>query len=50
MYVYLSQIPNGFTVLMWACLNKQVPLVKLLLDRGADVSLKDKVGIFSFFI
>ena len=35
---------DGGTVLMTACVNSRTEVVKLLLDRGADPTLKDAAG------
>lgn len=38
------QDSKGMTALMWACLNKKRELAEVLIDAGADISIKDKNG------
>ena len=33
---------DGMTALMWACINGNIEVVKLLLENGADVNLVEK--------
>ena len=35
---------NGWTALMWASGSEHMECVKVLLDRGADVNMQDKVS------
>lgn len=35
---------GGWTPIIWAAEHKHVEVIKALLNRGADVSVKDKVG------
>lgn len=39
-----AQDDEGFTPLMNACQNRHVEVVKILLEAGADISLKSKYG------
>ena len=40
-YIYLVQ--DGYTAFQYACCNGYAPVVKLLLERGADIHYKDEV-------
>ena len=39
-----TQDINGYTPLMWACIYSHEAVVRLLLDRGADIKLRLKDG------
>lgn len=41
---FLFQDDGGWTAMIWATEYKHVDQVKLLLSKGADISIRDKVG------
>ncbi len=40
----VSNLPNGNTALHLACLSEMVPVIKLLLEKGADIHAKNAMG------
>ncbi len=40
---------HGTGLLHWAALYGHLEIIELLIERGADVDMKDKVGIYSSF-
>lgn len=42
--ILLSQDDGGWTAIIWATEYKHVDQVKLLLSKGADISIRDKVS------
>lgn len=42
--VFLLQDDGGWTAMIWATEYKHADQVKLLLSKGADISIRDKVG------
>lgn len=42
--VVFSQDDGGWTAMIWATEYKHVDLVKLLLSKGADANIRDKVN------
>lgn len=42
--LYFCQDDGGWTAMIWATEYKHVDQVKLLLSKGADISIRDKVG------
>lgn len=42
-YVIVNQDDGGWTPMIWATEYKHVDQVKLLLSKGADISIRDKV-------
>lgn len=42
--LFFCQDDGGWTAMIWATEYKHVDQVKLLLSKGADISIRDKVG------
>lgn len=42
--IIFCQDDGGWTAMIWATEYKHVDQVKLLLSKGADISIRDKVG------
>lgn len=42
--LFLYQDDGGWTAIIWATEYKHVDQVKLLLSKGADISIRDKVS------
>lgn len=47
---FLSQDDGGWTAMIWATEYKHVDQVKLLLSKGADINIRDKVCLLLFLI
>lgn len=45
---FLSQDDGGWTAMIWATEYKHVDQVKLLLSKGADINIRDKVCVLCF--
>jgi ankyrin repeat protein len=43
--VFPSQDSGGWTPIIWAAEHKHIKVIRALLHRGADVTLKDKVRL-----
>lgn len=43
--VFSSQDSGGWTPIIWAAEHKHIKVIRALLNRGADVTLKDKVSL-----
>ncbi len=45
---FLFQDDGGWTAMIWATEYKHVDQVKLLLSKGADINIRDKVCVLCF--
>ena len=46
LFPYLNCMQDGKTALMFASMNGNEAVCRLLLDKGADIEVKDRVSLF----